>query len=146
QILVRSAVEIGNDEALLAFRILTEGHRAGHFREYARIFRRTCFEKLGHARQTTRDVAGLRSFLRDTREHFADAHFLTIAHRDDRTDLEGDVDRDIGAREAHFLTIFVEEFYLRTESLRLHAAAAFRIDDDESRQPGHFVDLTCDGD
>ena len=34
---------------------------------------------------------------------------LAVAHRDDRADLEGDVDRQLGARHAHFLAFVVEQ-------------------------------------
>ena len=39
----------------------------------AGVLRRARLEQLGHARQAARDVARLRRFLRDAREHFADA-------------------------------------------------------------------------
>ena len=57
-------------------------------------------EQLRHARQAARDVARLRRFLRNPREHFADRHLLAVLHRDDRAELERDVDRQVRARDA----------------------------------------------
>jgi hypothetical protein len=70
QVLVRHAVQIGNDQALLALGVLAEGDRSGHFGQHAGILRRTRFEQLGYARQTPGNVAGLRGFLRE----YAPAH------------------------------------------------------------------------
>ena len=83
QVLVRNAVQVGNDQALLALGVLAERNGAGDFRQHAGIFRRTRFEQLGNARQTTGNVAGLRGFLRNTRQHIADTDILAIFHRND---------------------------------------------------------------
>ena len=99
QVLVRDAVEVGDDQALLALGVLAERHRAGDFRQHARVLRRARLEQLGHARQAAGDVARLRRFLRDPRQHFADGDLLAVLHGDDRAELERDVDRQIGAGE-----------------------------------------------
>ena len=146
QVLVGDAVQVGDDQALLALRILAERDRARDFGEHARILGRTRFEELGHPRQTAGDVTRLRRLLRNARKHFAHADFLAVAHGDDRTDLEGDVDRNVGARDLHFLTVLVDQLHLRPQALRLHAAAPLRIDHHECREPRHLVDLTSDRD
>ena len=146
QILVRHAVEVGDDEALLALRILAERHRAGDFGQQAGVLRRARLEELRHARQTARDVARLRRLLRDPRQHFADAHLLAVLHRDDRAQLERDVDRQLRAGELDLVALLVEQLDLRPHTLGRRAGAALRIDDDERGQARHFVDLLRDGD
>ncbi len=142
QVLVGDAVEVGDDQALLALRVLAERHGAGDFRQHAGVLRRTRLEQLRHARQAARDVARLRRLLRNAREHFADRHLLAVLHRDDRAQLERDVDRQVGARRCWISSPFVvEQLDLRAHALRRRAGAALRIDDDERRKPRHFVDL-----
>ena len=48
----------------------------------------------------------------------------------------------VGARDLHFLAVLVDQLHLRPQTLRLHAAAALRIDDHQCREPRHLVDLT----
>ena len=78
------------------------------FGEQAGILRRARLEELGHPRKTAGDVARLRRFLRDARQHFADAHLLAVLDGDDRAELERDVDRQFGARELDLLALFVQ--------------------------------------
>src|SRR5206468_4809637 len=99
QILVRDTVQVGDDQALLALRILAERHGAGDFRQRAGVLRRTRLEQFRDTRQTAGDVARLRRFLRNPGEYFTDGHWLTIFHRDDRAELERDIDRQIRARD-----------------------------------------------
>ena len=73
------------------------------------------------------------------------ADLLAVLHRDDRAQLERDVDRQVRARELDLLALVVEQLDLRPHALRRRAGAALRIDDDERRQAGHFVDLLRDG-
>src|SRR5690606_35478021 len=138
-------LRIRNHQALLALGVLAERDGAGDFRQHAGVLRRTCLEQFGHARQTAGDVAGLGAFLRNPREHLADLHLLTVLHRDQRTDLEGDVHRVIGAGDLHFLALLVEQFHLRTDALAA-GAATLRIDDHQRRQTGDLVDLLRHGD
>ena len=56
QVLMGGAIEIGNDQTLLALRILAEADSAGVFGQNGGILWRTGFEQLGNARQTTGDV------------------------------------------------------------------------------------------
>ena len=88
QVLVLLLVEVGDHQALLALGVLAEAHRAGDFRQHARVLRRARLEELGHARQAAGDVARFRDFLRDAGEHFADLHLLAVALRDHRAHRE----------------------------------------------------------
>ncbi len=82
------AFQVGDLQANLALGFLTEGHGTGHLGQRALVLGRTGFEQLGHARQTTGNVAGLLTFDRDTGQHFARAHFLAVTHLDQRAHLE----------------------------------------------------------
>ena len=117
QVLVRHAVDVGDDQTLLALGVLAERDGAGDFRQHAGILGRTRLEQFGHARQTAGNVARLRGFLRDTCQHVAHRHFLAVFHRDDGADLEGDVDQGVGARDLDFVAGFVQQFDLRTQAL-----------------------------
>src|SRR5690606_8918219 len=94
---------------------------------------------------TAGDVAGLRGFLRDARQHLADLHLLAVPHGDDGADREGDIDRLVGAGDLHFLALLVQQLHLRTHALGARAAA-FRIDDHQGRKPRDLVDLLGHGD
>jgi hypothetical protein len=145
QELVGLAVEVGDDQTLLALRVLAERHRAGDLRQHARVLRRARLEQLRHARQAARDVARLRRLLRDPREHLADRHLLAVLHRDDRAQLERDVHRVIGAGEHDLVPRLVQQLDLRTHALRRARRAALGIDDHQRRKAGHVVDLLGDG-
>ena len=141
QVLVRGAVEIGDDETLLALGVLAERNRAGHLGQHAGVLGRARLEQLRDPRQTAGDVARLRGFLRNPRQHFAHADFLAVAHRDDRADLERDVDRLVGARHLDLVAGLVDQLHLRAQALRLDAAAALGIDHHQRREAGDLVDL-----
>ena len=53
QELVLVAVHVRDFQTLLALGFLTEGDSTGDFCQHAGVFRRTCFEQLGNAWQTT---------------------------------------------------------------------------------------------
>ena len=144
QILMRRAFEICDDQTLLALGVLAEGNRAGKLGEHTCIFRRPRFEKLGHTGQTAGNVAGLGRFLRQTCQHVTDRNLLTVGHGDNGTDLEGNRHRMIAAMHADFFAIGVIQLDLRTQPLGLRLAASLRVDDDERRQPCHFVNLLGD--
>src|SRR6185437_14096205 len=146
QILVRDPVQIGDHQPLLALGVLAERDRAGHLRQRSGILRRARLEQLGNARQAPGDIPRLRRFLRNPRQHFADGDVLAVLDGDDRAQLEGDVHRQVGPGELHFLPLLVQQLHLRTHALGGSAGAALRIDDDERRQTGDFVDLLRDGD
>ena len=140
-----AAVQISDDQALLALGVLAERHGAGDFRQHAGILGRTGFEQLGHTRQTPSNIAGLGRFLRDTGQHFTHAHFLTVLHRDNGADLEGDVHRRIGTGQLDFQAVFVEQFHLRTQHLGGGAGATFRVNHHQGGQTGHIVNLLGHG-
>ena len=146
QVLVLLLVEVRDHQALLALGVLAEAHRAGDFRQHARVLRRARLEELGHARQAARDVARLRHFLRDAREHFAHLHLLAVAHRDHRAHREVDVDRVVGAGDAHFLARLVDELDRGTLALPGGRGAPLGVDHHEGRKAGDVVDLLGDGD
>src|SRR5690606_21927287 len=76
--IVRAAVERihaicrRDDQAALALGFLAEADGARNLRQDGRLFRFARFEEVGNTRQTTGDVAGLRTFLRDTRDNVTD--------------------------------------------------------------------------
>src|SRR5690606_28520068 len=81
QLLVRIAT-IGrrDDQTALALGLFAEADGAADFREDRRLFRATRLKQVGNTRQTTGDVAGLRSFLRDTRDDVTDTDLCTVSH------------------------------------------------------------------
>src|SRR5690554_118531 len=139
QELVADAFQVGNDQALLALGVLAERNRTRDIGKHAGVFRGTGFEQLGHARQTTGNVARLLRFLRNTRQNFTDRYLLAIAHRDQRTDRERDIDHVVGAGDTDLFTALADQFDLRTH----HDLAATRLgrDDDQGGQAGYFVQL-----
>ena len=128
QIFVSDAVEIGDDQTLLALRILTERYRTRNFSKQSRILRRTRLEQLGHTRQAAGNVARLRRLLRDTRHHFANANLLAVLDRDNRADLESVVDRDIRIRLLDLLALLVDQLDRRAQALAGGRTTALRID------------------
>ena len=82
-----------HEDLALATLDLAEPHDAVDLTDRRGILRTPSFKQLGDSRQTARDIARLRRFLRNPREHFTDRHGLTVLHRNDRAQLERDVDR-----------------------------------------------------
>ncbi len=64
QELMGIAVEVGDDQTLLALGVFTERDRTGDFGEHAGVFRGTGFEQFDHTRQTAGNVASLLRFFR----------------------------------------------------------------------------------
>src|SRR5574343_1085980 len=145
QELVSIAVEIGNDQTLLALGVLTKADGAGGFGQHGSILRRTGFEQFGNARQTDGNVAGLGRFLRHTGEHVTNTELLAVGQRDDGTDLEGDGNRMIATGDLDFHAVFVEQLDDRTNTLGGSLAATLVVDHDEGGQAGHVVNLLGDG-
>src|SRR3546814_16384621 len=81
---------VGTDDldALLALGARSELDRAGGFGEHRRFLGLAGFEQIGDARQTARDVARLRCFLRDTCDRAADAYFFAVPDRTYRPERE----------------------------------------------------------
>ena len=91
QELVRVAVQVSDDQTLLALRVLAERDRTGDFRQHAGVLGRACLEQLGHPRQTPGNVPVLLGFLRNTCQHLADGHLLAVAHGNQRAHREADL-------------------------------------------------------
>ncbi len=146
QELVRGAIRLGDDQALLALGLLAEGHRAGVLGEHAGILGRTGLEEFGNARQTTGDVAGLCRFLRNTGKNVTNVDLLAVLDRDQRADLEGDRHRMLGPGDLHFFAIAIEQLHLRAHALGgAGRRTPLGVDDHQSRQTGDLVDLLGDG-
>src|SRR5690606_307532 len=114
QELVADAFEVGDDQTLLVLGVLAERNRTRDFGEHAGILGRTGFEQFGHTRQTPGNVAGLLRFLRNTRQDLTHLHVLTIANGDQCADRERDVDRMLGAGNAHLFARLIDQLDLRT--------------------------------
>src|SRR5262245_16401517 len=69
-----------HDDLTLTALDLAEANRAIDFRDDRRVFRPACFEQLGHARQTARDVAGLVDLAADLGECSAWLDVLLVTH------------------------------------------------------------------
>ena len=139
QAFVLVAVQIGNDQTLLALGFLTERNGTGFLGEHAGILRTAGFKELGHTRQTTGNVAGLLAFARDTGKNFAFVNLLTVAHHDNGVDRQLDRHGVIRTRDLDVVAVFVDEVHHRTHHVggsRLRALAlgtgggALRVDDD----------------
>ena len=116
-----------------------------HFGQDRRLLRLARLEQVGHARQTAGDVAGLRRFLRDTRDDVADADFGAVLQDDDRAGRQEVLRRDVGAGQLEFLALLVFQAHDRTQILGLRTAA-LRIGHDAAIQTGQFVGLLLHGD
>ena len=103
---------------------LTMPSISGDHRRFARLSR---FEQLDHARQTARDVLGLRRFARDLREHVARRDVLSVLHHHVRVNRHVVLARHTAV--------------LRLDLDRRLLLLVRRVDDDEPRQARDFVDL-----
>ena len=144
QELVGVAVQVGDDQTLLALGVLAERDRTGDLCQHAGILGRTGFEQLGHPRQTPGNVPVLLGFLRDTCQHLADGHLLAIAHGDQRAHREADLHRVIGAGDLHFLARLVDQLHRGTDVLGTRTPP-LGIDDHLRGQTGDLVDLLGHG-
>ena len=133
------AIGVGDLQAHFAFGLLTERHRTGLLRQRAFVFGRTRLEQLGHAGQTAGNVAGFLPFDRDAGQHFAGAHFLAVAHLDQRPHLEANGHRQLGAGDFHFLAIGIDQAHQRAH--HLGRTTAFGVDHHQGRKTGHIVHL-----
>ena len=134
-----------DDQALLALGVLAEADDARDLGEDRRVLRLARFEQVGHARQTTGDVAGLRRFLRDLRDHVAHADRRAVLQVDDRARRQQVLRRQVGTRDVQVLAVLVDDADDRTQVLALRAAT-LRIGDLARSQAGQFVGLLDDGD
>ena len=139
------AIHVSNDQALLALRIFTEGHRARDLSKHAGIFWRTGLEEFSNTWQTAGNVAGLLGLLRNPRQHFANSNLLAVTNRDQGAYREGDVHAVVGAGDLHLLAFRIDQFHLRPHALDLGTPTALGIDHHQGRKPGDFIDLLGDG-
>src|SRR6185312_5236376 len=144
QLLVFVAVDVLDDQALLALGILAEADDAGALGQDRRLLRLACLEQIGHARQTAGDVAGLRRLLRDTGNHVAHAHFGAVLDRHDRAGRQEVLRSDVGTRQLQLAALGIFQTHDRTQVLRLRAAT-LRIGDHRRLQAGQFVGLALHG-
>ena len=111
--------------------------------EDRRILRLARLEQVGDARQTAGDVAGLRGFLRDTRDDVADRHLGAVLQADDRARRQRV--HAPGCRcsaKVTSLPLALTSSHGRAQVLA--ATALLRIEHDGAGQAGHFVDLRRD--
>src|SRR6056297_1899314 len=144
QIFVRIALLVGNHQALLALGLLAVADGTRGFGKHRRFLRTPGFEKVGHARQTTGDVAGLGRFLRNARQNVADFHFLTVTAVDHGAGRQEVLGRLRGARKHQRLALFVDQANRRPQVLAF-GSTLLRIDDDRACQTGDFVGLLGNG-
>ena len=145
QLFVLVAVRVLDDQALLALGVLAEADDARTLGQDRRILRLAGLEQVGHARQTTGDVAGLGRFLRDLGDDVADADRRAILQVDDRARRQQVLRRQVGTRDVEVLALLVDDAHDRTQVLALRAAT-LRIGDLARSQAGQFVGLLDDGD
>src|SRR5262249_26025745 len=100
------------------------------------VLRFAGLEELRHARQTARDVAGLRTLGRDTREDVAFLNLRTLFDREDRVDRQG-VARVRLVRELDDFSLLVLPRYRRTQ-IRA-ARARTPVENDLVRDTGRLV-------
>src|SRR6185437_6451984 len=144
QVLVLVAVHVLDDQALFALGVLAEADHARNLGEDRRFLRLARFEQIRDARQTAGDVAGLGRFLRDPRDHVADADLGAVLDRHDRAGRQVRLCREIGAGQLEFLALLVFQAHGRTQVLGV-AAAALRIGDDHAFEAGQLVDRRLHG-
>src|SRR5690606_13789709 len=118
QLLVRiAAIGRGNDQAALALGLLAETDGATDFRQDRSLLGTTRFDRIGNARQTTGDVAGLRGFLGDTRNHVTHAYLHAVGHPDQGIGRQEVLGRYVGARQQQLLAVGVDHLDRRTDIL-----------------------------
>ncbi len=133
-------VSRGDDQATLALSFLTEADSTGDFRQDGRLFRFAGFEQVGNTRQTTGDVTGLGTFLRDTGDNVTDIHLLAVFHTHDSLGREEVMRRYIGTRQILFLAFAVEQGNGRTQFLAAGRTLG-HIHHGDVGQTGDFVGL-----
>ena len=101
------------------------------------IFWFTCFEQLGHARQTARNIAGFAGLAWDTCQHVTGMHFLSVIDRQNCIHGE-EVTGFQAVRQGDDFTFFVTQrdpwFQIRTAGLLTEIHDFLRCD------TGRFVE------
>src|SRR5690606_19448116 len=103
------------------------------------------FEQVGNARQTTGDVAGLRGFLRDTRDDVTHIDLGAIGYTDQSVGRQEVLGRHVGTRQQQFLAIGIDHLDRRTDVLA-GGRTVLRIHHFDVGQTGQLVGLAVDGD
>src|SRR5690606_7613299 len=109
QLLVLLAVRALDDQPLLALGVLAEADHAGLLGQDRRVLRLARLEQVGHARQTTGDVAGLGRLLRDLGDHVTHAHRGAVLQVDDRARRQQVLRRQVGARDVQVVAVLVDD-------------------------------------
>ncbi|RMO83569.1 hypothetical protein ALQ34_05340 [Pseudomonas syringae pv. maculicola] len=146
QLLVRIATVVrGNDQTTLAFGLFTECDGTADFCKDRSLFRTTCFEKVGNTRQTTGDVTGLRSLLRNTSDNITDRDLRTVSYTNQGVSRQEVLGRHVSTRQQQILAIQTHHLHSRTNVLA-SSRAVFRIKHFNVGHTGQFVCLTLDRD
>ena len=101
-------------QTTLALGFLAEGHGTGDLGQDGRLFRTTCFEQVGNARQTTGDVLVTGRFHRDTCDDVTHADGCAILGGHHGIARQQVLDRRVGARQCHVLAATVYQHDHRT--------------------------------
>src|SRR5690606_37466480 len=107
------AVSRRNDETTLAFGFLAEADGARDLGKNCRLFRTTRFEQVCNSRQTTGDVTGFRSFLRNTRDYVTYCYVLAVFNANDGFGWQEVVSRSVRTRQRYWLAFGVEQSHGR---------------------------------
>ena len=104
----------GDNQATFALGFFTEGYDAGRLRKNCRLLRLPSFEQVSNSRQTTSDVTGLGTFLRNSRDDVTDADFTTVLHVEDRIAGHEVVRWHIAAWQIHGIALGIIQAYCGT--------------------------------
>src|SRR5690606_35331196 len=146
QLFVRlAAIGRRNHLTTLALGFLTERDGAADLRQDRRLFRTARFEQVGNTRQTTGDVAGLGSLLRDTRDNVTHIDLGTVGNTHQGVGRQEVLSRHVGTWQQQFLAIGIDHLDRRANILA-GSPTVLRIHHFNAGQTGQFVGLTLDGD
>ena len=144
---IRQVRPIGgrNHQATLALGFLTKAHGTGNLSQDGGLLRLACFEQVGNTGQTTGDVTGLGTFLRDTGDYITDTDFRTIFHGHDSVGRQEVVGRHIGACNTQLLALLVHQAH-RWANILAGRRTLCWVDHGDTGQACQIVGLALDGD
>src|SRR5690606_7827128 len=134
-----------NNQTALAFGFFTERDGAADFSQNRGFFRTTGFEQVGNTWQTTGDVTGLRSFLRDTGDNITDRNLHTIGYTDQCVSWQEVLSRYVGTWQQQILAINTHHLHSRT-NIFARCWTVFGVEYFNVGHTGQFVCLTLDRD